>query len=48
MQLYSKINLILFFGYYPMQIFIIFKLTIETHLTNVVMFIVADCMLHVN
>lgn len=31
-----------------MQIFIIFKPTIETHLTNVVMFIDADCMLHVN
>lgn len=31
-----------------MQIFIIFKPTIETHLTNVVMFIDADCMLHVS
>ena len=32
-----------------MQIFIILKPTIETHLTNVViMFIDADCMLHVN
>lgn len=30
----QKLTLFYFFGYYPMQIFIIFKSTIETHLTK--------------